>query len=155
MKHILKKENISQKEIALRSDILPQRINDLISGKRKFTPETSIKLEKALGINELGMFCKIQTNFEVYNYQNEQELKITPDLSKIHKALFWDVVFESINWIRDYKWIIQRTFEYGGKEEMREIMRFYGRDKVKSVLNSITETWWRKRREAKRKKMKV
>jgi plasmid maintenance system antidote protein VapI len=50
LKRILQKELLSQKEIAEKSSIYPQRINDLISGKRKFTPESSFRLEKALGI---------------------------------------------------------------------------------------------------------
>ena len=141
LKYILQKEKISQKEIAERSYIYPQRINDLINGRRKFTPETSIALEKALGIDALGYFCTIQTNFDVYSYQNEQELKITPDLSKFKQSLFWDTKMETVNWIRNYKWIIQRAFEYGNEEEIKETVRFYGREKVKEILNGITEKW--------------
>ena len=143
LKHILKKENLSQKEIADKSAIYPQRINDLIKGKRKFTPDLSCRLEKALGIPISGFFCTIQTNHDIYRYQDEQERKITPDLSKLHKALFWDTLIEKINWIRSASYVIQRAFEYGNEIEIEEIIRFYGYEKVINALNAIpvTDTW--------------
>ena len=143
LKQILKKEKISQKEIAEKSAIYPQRINDLINGKRKFTPEYSSRLEQALGISTLGYFYHIQTNHDIYLYQDEQERKNTPDLSKIRNVLFWDTNIKKINWLRSRNHIIKRTFEYGNENEIEEIIRYYGKDKVAEVLNSIpvTDTW--------------
>ena len=143
LKEILKKRRFSQKEIAKRSAIYPQRINDLIKGKRKFTPELSSRLERALDISTLGYFYKIQANYDIYNYQDEQERKITPDLSKLNKALFWDTVIEKINWIKSANYIIQRVFEYGNETEITEIIQFYGHQKVTEALNAIpaTDTW--------------
>jgi len=144
LKRILQKEHISQKEIAKKSGIYPQRINDLINSKRKFTPELSFRLENALGISPLGYFYQIQTNHDIYCYQDKQERKHTPDLSKLHKALFWEVCsLEKINWLKNANWVIQRAFEYGTKQEIEEIIHFYGREKVTEVLNAIpaTDTW--------------
>ena len=144
LKRILQKENISQKEIANKSAIYPQRINDLINGKRKFTPEYSSRLEQALGISSLGYFYRIQTNHDIYLYQDAQERKYTPDLSKLHKAYFWETYsFDKINWIRNAKNIIQRIFEYGDKTAIEEIIKFYGREKVSDMLNAIpaTDKW--------------
>jgi len=157
LKHILKRAQLSQKEIAEKSTIYPQRINDLIQGKRKFTPELSCRLEQALGISSLGFFCIIQTNHEVFSYQDEQERKITPDLSKLHKALFWDTVIERMNWIRSANYIIRRVFEYGNKMEIEEIIRFYGIKKVKEALNSIPakDTWKLKERNINREKFRI
>ena len=157
LKHILKRAALSQKEIAEKSDIYPQRINDLIQGKRKFTPELSCRLEQALGISSLGFFCIIQTNHEVFSYQDEQERKITPDLSKLHKALFWETYSFEINWIRGAKWVIQRAFEYGNKQEIEEIIRFYGREKVTKFLNAIpvTDTWKLRERNPNREKFEI
>ena len=144
LKQILQKEHLSQKEIAKKSAIYPQRINDLINGKRKFTPESSSRLEKALGISTLGYFYRIQANHDIYCYQDEQERKYTPDLSKLHKALFWETSsLEKINWLKNADWVIQRAFEYGNQQEIEEIIRFYGREKITEVLNTIpaTDTW--------------
>jgi plasmid maintenance system antidote protein VapI len=150
LRRILEKEHLSQKEIAAKSSLYPQRICDLISGKRKFTPEMSIGLEKALGISEPGYFYKIQANHEVYQYEQEQEKKDTPDLTKFNQTLFWDTDMHDLNWRKNARWIIKRTFEYGQAEEIKEIIRYYGKEKVEDVLNSIHDTW----KEANRKKNK-
>ena len=143
LKHILKKEHFSQEELAKKSDIYPQRISDLIRGKRKFTLELSNRLEYALGISTLGFFYKIQTNYDIYYYQDEKERKITPDLSKLHRALFWEIYSFDINWLRQADWVVQRVFEYGNKQEIEEIIRFYGHDRIVEILNKIpqTDTW--------------
>ena len=144
LKRILQKEHLSQKDIAKKSAIYPQRISDLINGKRKFTPELSFRLEKVLDIYTVGYFYRIQTNHDIYQYQDEQERKLTPDLSKIHKRLFWEAAsLDKINWIKNANWIIQRAFEYGNKQEIEEIIRFYGREKIIQILDAIppTDTW--------------
>ena len=43
---------LRQRELADRMDVSEQRINELINGKRGVTPETAIKLSKALGTSE-------------------------------------------------------------------------------------------------------
>ena len=158
LKQILKKEKISQKDIAKKAAIYPQRINDLINGKRKFTPEYSSRLEKALGISTLGYFYHIQANHDIYLYQDEQERKSTPDLSKLNKRLFWEVYdLSKINWIKSVNWVIQRTFEYGDKQEIEEIIRYYGEEKVAEVLNKIpaTDTWKLRDRNINRQLFKI
>ena len=144
LRRILQKEHISQKEIAKRLAIYPQRINDLIRGKRKFTLELSFLLEKSLDISTAGYFYIIQTNHDIYNYRDIQERKLTPNLSKIRKSLFWETFsLDKINWIRSANWIIQRAFEYGNRQEIDEIIRFYSREKVSEVLNAIpaSDNW--------------
>lgn len=134
---ILKKKNISQKELANMLNEYPQHICAFIKGKRKFNIKTSIAIEKALGISISGFFFKIQANHEIYNYIMEEERKIHPDLSKLSKGLFWDTRIEKINWLRNKKWVIQRTFEYGNEEEIKEIIRFYGKDTIKQIIPYI------------------
>ncbi|MDR1880900.1 MAG: helix-turn-helix domain-containing protein [Tannerellaceae bacterium] len=154
LKRILQKEHLSQKEIAEKLAIYPQRINDLISGKQRFTIELSFRLEKALSIPTLGYFYRIQANHEIYRHQDEQERKYTPDLSKINKTLFWETPsLDAINWQKNGNWVIQRTFEYGDQQEIEEIIRYYGHEKVSEVLNAIpvTDTWKMKDRNKNRK----
>jgi plasmid maintenance system antidote protein VapI len=144
LKKILRKELISQKIIADKSAIYPQRIHDLVCGKRKFTPELSFRLEKVLGITIPGYFYRIQTNNDIFSFIDAQERKHTPDLSKINRSLFWETpATDKINWIKSANWVIQRTFEYGGQQEIEEIIRFYGREKISEVLNAIplSDTW--------------
>jgi len=144
LKRILKKANISQRDIAAKTSLYPQRINDLICGKRRFTLESSFRLEQALGLTHRGYFYIIQSNNAVYTYIEEQERKNTPDLTKIRKVLFWEAPsLEAINWKRQSSWIIQRAFEYGNHDEIKEIIRYYGCDKIVETLNKIpnTDTW--------------
>jgi plasmid maintenance system antidote protein VapI len=138
---ILKKKNISQKELANMSNEYPQRICAYIRGKRKFTIKASLAIEKALDIDIEGFFLKIQTNHDIYSYVMEEELKIHPDLLKLSKGLFWDTRIEKINWIRNKKWVIKRVFEYGNDQEINEIIRFYGKDTIKSVFSQIKSNW--------------
>ncbi|GHV09473.1 hypothetical protein FACS1894162_0060 [Bacteroidia bacterium] len=146
LKRILQKERIGQKEVALKASLFPQRINDLITGKRKFTPEMSVSIEKALGLSIIGYFYKIQANYEINRYKEEQEKKDTPNLKKLSEVLFWDTDMYNINWIKSANWVIQRAFEYGQPEEIKEIIRYYGKEKVTETLNSITDVWKEKDR---------
>jgi len=138
---ILKKKNLTQKELADIANEYPQRIYDFIKGKRKFTIKASLAIEKALGIDIEGFFVKLQTNHEIYCYVTELELLIHPDLSQLSKALFWDTRIEKINWVKNKAWVIKRVFEYGNDPEIKEIIRFYGKDTVKSTLSQIKGTW--------------
>lgn len=155
LEHIMKKTGVSQNALAQKAGIVPQGIDDLINGRRRFTPEISTRLEKIWGIDCPGLFCVVQTNYDVFLRQNEEELKITPELSKFHRSRFWDTKMELVNWVRDYKWVIKRIFEFGNEEEMSEIIHFYGKEKVKQVLDNITDTWWKSVRENNRKTIKV
>ena len=138
---ILKKKGWTQKELSLASKEYPQRINDYINGKRKFTMSSSFAIEKALQIEIHGFFMKIQCNHEIYEYAMAEERKIHPDLTKLSHGLFWDTRIEKINWNQNKEWVIQRTFEYGNPEEITEIIRFYGAKIVKEILQNIKSAW--------------
>ena len=146
LEHILKKRNMPQKELADKSGIYPQRIQDYIKGQRKFTVKSSILIERALEIDIKGFFIKTQTNHEIYDYLMNEERKTHPDLEKLSKGLFWDTRIEKINWIRNKEWVIQRAFEYGNEQEINEIIRFYGIACVKQILNGIKSNWHRNTR---------
>lgn len=77
----------------------------------------------------------------------EKELTKHPDLSKLSPALFWDTRVERINWIRNKEWVVQRVFEYGNKQEIDEIIRFYGMEIIKTILHSINNKWKKETRE--------
>lgn len=141
LEHILKKRNMSQKELADISNLYPQRIRDYIKGERKFTIRASISIERALGIDIEGFFFKIQTNHEIYAFVMDEERKTHPDLSQLSKGLFWDTRIEMINWLRNKEWVIQRAFEYGNEQEINEIIRFYGKETIKRILPEIQSNW--------------
>lgn len=147
LEHILKKARLTQKQLSEKAGIYPQRISDLIKGTRAFTIQQSFDIEKALGIGIEGYFYKIQANYQVYAYLTEKELAKHPDISKFSSALFWDTRIEKINWIRNKEWVVQRVFEYGNKQEIDEIIRFYGKETIKTILQGINSNWKRETRE--------
>lgn len=42
-----------------------------------------------------------------------------------------------IDWISQYKAVIQRIFERGNEAEQNEILRFYGSDKINAALADV------------------
>ena len=147
LEHILRKAKLTQKQLSKKSGIYPQRISELIKGRRAFTIQQSFDIEKALGIGIEGYFYKIQANYQVYAYLTEKDLTKHPDLSKFSPALFWDTRIEKINWIRNKEWVIQRVFEYGNKQEIEEIIRFYGKETIRTILHGINSKWKKETRE--------
>lgn len=65
-----------------------------------------------------------------------QSSKRHPDFSKIPRFLFWDTNFDEIDWKNKYVAVIKRVFERGDEEAKIEIENFYGKELIKSVLNS-------------------
>ena len=65
-----------------------------------------------------------------------QSSKRHPDFSKIPRFLFWDTNFDEIDWKNKYVAVVKRVFERGDEEAKIEIEKFYGKELIKSVLNS-------------------
>ena len=135
------KEHLTQRELASRSEIPYQRINDFIANRRRISPENSLKLEKALGVDYQCFFYQIQTNYEIFLATSHISEQPQPDKSRFRKALFWDTDFETLDWQRNAEWIIQRVFEYGNENEIKEAIRYYGKRKITKVLGDIKDSW--------------
>lgn len=52
----------------------------------------------------------------------------------LNKRIFWDTDFEKLDYEKSYRSIIERVFERGDVEDIRQVRRFYGDEKVKEVL---------------------
>lgn len=139
LKRIMQKEHLSQRELARRSGIMPQRINDYLSERRRISAEASIKLEKALGITHAGYFYFIQANHDVYLFC--QKGNNHPALSAFRNELFWDTDKNHLDWEGNKQWIIQRVFEYGNESEIKETINFYGRSTILETLKTIESVW--------------
>ncbi len=50
------------------------------------------------------------------------------------KRIFWDVDFENLNYETKASFIIERVFDRGDVEDIRQCRRFYGDEKIKVVL---------------------
>lgn len=51
-----------------------------------------------------------------------------------NKRIFWDVAFEKIDYDAKAVFVIERVFERGDVEDIRNCRRYYGDDKVREVL---------------------
>lgn len=145
LKYVMAQRGVSGKQLSQATGILPQRISDYINNRRKITAEVSLQLEKALEIDRVGYFWYIQSNNELYKATNSQPLP-TPDLSKIKKYIFWDCNIEKLNWQHDRIKIIQRIIEYGDREAIEEISKFYGRDEILEANKRISDKRLQSRR---------
>ena len=124
---IAQKQHLAQTALSQKTGIIPQRINDLIMGRRRFTPHNSLVLEQALGISHQGFFYLIQANHDVYlTHLAENQAK--PDLNLLSQTTFWDVDLSKIDWAESCDWAIRRVLEYGNPSEIKELYRFYGRE---------------------------
>ncbi|MCX6258835.1 MAG: hypothetical protein NTW49_13200 [Bacteroidia bacterium] len=50
------------------------------------------------------------------------------------KRIFWDIDFESIDYDAKASFVIERVFERGDVEDIRQCRRYYGDEKVTAVL---------------------
>jgi hypothetical protein len=60
-----------------------------------------------------------------------------PEKPVLNKRIFWDVQFENLDYDNRYSFIIQRVFERGDIDDIRNVRRYYGDDKIaQSLLNA-------------------
>ncbi|HPJ60229.1 MAG TPA: hypothetical protein PLV06_13755 [Bacteroidales bacterium] len=51
-----------------------------------------------------------------------------------NKRIFWDINFEQIDWDAKANFVIERVFERGDVDDIRQYHRYYGDEKVTSAL---------------------
>jgi plasmid maintenance system antidote protein VapI len=131
----LKKRNLKKGPFALSLQEYPQTLNDITKGRRGLTPALSLKIDRALGLEE-GTMLILQAYHEIKKEKQKNESGDHPNLSILRTILFWDTDINKIDWHKQYKAVIQRVFERGNDKEKKEILRFYGKDKIKAVTGS-------------------
>ncbi len=135
----LKKRSLKKGPFALSLQEYPQTLNDITKGKRGLTPALSLKIDSALGLEE-GTMLILQAYYEIKKEKQKSESADHPDLSILRKILFWDTDINKIDWHKQYKGVIQRVYERGNDDEKKEIIRFYGKDKIKASTGSTLIT---------------
>lgn len=128
----LKKRSIKQRPFALSLEEHPQTFNAITKGKRGISTALALKIERELGLEE-GTLVILQAYYDIQKIK-EKEIRSTPDLHILSKALFWDTDIQQIDWERQYRAVIQRVFERGNENDKNEIIRFYGTKKVNQAL---------------------
>jgi hypothetical protein len=62
------------------------------------------------------------------------------------KRLFWDWNYDKIDWEKHYFAMIDRVIERGNREELNEVVHFYGWNRVNDVLKKeIARLYYRRR----------
>ncbi len=121
----LKKNHLSQRELAERIGEHYQTLNAVIKGRRSLTVETSLKLDSFLGFDE-GFLYMLQGYYEVEQYKKNRLSSLITGIPNIRRILFWDTDFDKIDWGKNRNFVIARVIERGNREEQEEIARFYG-----------------------------
>lgn len=118
----IKKQGITQREVASRAGIHYQTLNAIITGKREITLRQSIDLDRVLGF-ETGFFAVIQTYYSIDKLTAKSPRKIPhPD---IRPYVFWDIDMDTLDWEANKAFIIQRVNERGNKTEIELIRNYY------------------------------
>jgi plasmid maintenance system antidote protein VapI len=120
----LKQRNLHKGPFAISLQEYPQTLVSITKGKRRMNIKFSLKIEKALRIEE-GYFMILQIYHDIEEAKKSQN-KEHPDFSKLRRVLFWDTKMENINWAKQKNAVIKRVFERGNDIEKNEIIRFYG-----------------------------
>jgi hypothetical protein len=54
----------------------------------------------------------------------------------LNKRIFWDVDFAAINYDKYDRFVIERVFDRGDVDDIRQVRRYYGDKKIKEVLTT-------------------
>ena len=127
----LNKRNLRKGAFALSLQEYPQTITAITKGKRGMNTALSLKIEKALGIEE-GYFMILQVFFEIM--EEKRKLNNRANTPKLRPVLFWDTKMGTLDWDKQKKAIINRVFERGNDIEKQEIIRFYGAETIDNLL---------------------
>ena len=132
----LKRLKLNKSAFALSIGEYPSIISEITRLKRGFSASIALKIEEALNAEE-GYFLVLQAYHEAKLTRNRKVAgSPKPDMSKIRPALFWDINPDKMDFYARKRFVIERVFERGNKEEISEIIRFYGREDCISILKT-------------------
>ncbi len=134
----LRKRNLGKGQFALKINEFPQSITSITKGKRRMNTALSLKIERELNIEE-GYFAILQTYFDIEQQKKKNSINYHPDLTLIRPVVFWDTNMNTIDWEKHKQSVINRIFEKGNDQEINEIIRFYGKDTVRELLNQAND----------------
>ena len=52
---------------------------------------------------------------------------------QLTRAIFWDTNYESISWVKNATYVVDRVLHYGTLNDWHQVLAFYGREKVKII----------------------
>ena len=86
-----------------------------------------------------SLFSILQAYYDIKHEKDKQAALNHPDLAQFRLVIFWDTDIKSINWSRSRSKIIRRILEMGNETEIKEIVRYYGRDQIYSEISQMQD----------------
>ncbi len=130
---LCKRLKMTLEELSERSGIAMDFFQEILDNKHEIDTCLSEKLAEGFQIEDKTYFYKVQQSWNK-ELEYQRQPKPTPNLENIRPIVFWDTIFDQIDWIRSEKWTIRRIFERGNELEKQEIISFYGKEKIIDTL---------------------
>jgi plasmid maintenance system antidote protein VapI len=131
----LNRRKLAKGKFAFSINEFPQTLVSIIKGNRRMNPALSLKIEKALGFEE-GYFMVLQIFYDIELVKRKQAERYHPELLKFRPVVFWDTEIMRIDWNKNKTAIIMRIFERGNEYEINEIIDFYGKESVLTIIGN-------------------
>ncbi|MEY2901903.1 MAG: hypothetical protein RLY89_1009 [Bacteroidota bacterium] len=61
-------------------------------------------------------------------------MEMTKQKPVFDKRIFWDIAFENLDYDDKVSFIIERVFERGDVEDIRQCRRYYGDERIRTAL---------------------
>ena len=63
-------------------------------------------------------------------------MSVSANKPVFNKHIFWDVNFEALDYDKKSSFIIERVFERGDVDDIRQCRRYYGDERISNVLTN-------------------
>jgi len=119
---------MTQRELALKTELTTKHIGDIINGRASITPETALKLEKVLGVKS-SFWNNLQKNYEATLARiedlkkSENDIEVLELFKETYGELVKNKIFTRIRWI-------QPNFI----EIIKDLQSFFGFDTLKNLV---------------------
>jgi HTH-type transcriptional regulator / antitoxin HigA len=110
----LELRDMTQQELAKRTGITPKHIISIIKARSTITPETAIKLERALGM-PVEYWLNLESNYQEILARLQEQEKLERDLDWLKKVPI--AAMTKLGWINKSK---------DKKNQLVEVLRFFG-----------------------------
>ena len=105
---------MTQQELAKRTGITPKHVISILKAKSSVTPETAIKLERALGM-AAKYWLNLESNYQEILARQSEEEQLEKDLDWLKRIPVNEMA--KLNWIEKHK---------DKKNQLVEVLRFFG-----------------------------
>jgi HTH-type transcriptional regulator/antitoxin HigA len=115
LKELLENINMTQTDLAARTDLTPKTINEIIQKKNPITPETALKLSAVFGMSPV-FWNNLERNYQETLARIERDKKLKNELPFLHK-------FYCYKELAKWKYVSQSK---DPKERVLNLLNFFG-----------------------------